>query len=321
VIVVGFNMVDGGGSNDMNMNMNGGFASSKKSQKTKPTATASSLKPLQKLTAEQKNQQETKFIQDIFAAKSPYAQELKIPERFPTSTRNKQKDPFLRLELSNKHFNETPIAQRRKQQQQQQQQQHSAIGRGGANSSSNSMGFGDSSIDTSYSAAFIPATLPIPARSHSPPRAGTAANTATATATATATGAGSLSGPSLSLSSATGHGRVTHSKAKATASSASATSLPSENKGAFFFPSLLSATLGGEVPVDTATGTDSGVAAAEEEEEEEVEREYRETGEGAHKKKKNKLLISHVPDIDVVGSQAVVPAEMDDFSFLKSILL
>jgi Ca2+-binding EF-hand superfamily protein len=81
----------------------------------KATAQLNPVKPSPVAHA-QKRTEDTSFLQAIFAPahKSPYAQALKVPDRFPTSTTNLQKDPLVKLKLANAHFHDSPIAHMKK---------------------------------------------------------------------------------------------------------------------------------------------------------------------------------------------------------------
>lgn len=230
------------------------------------------LKPLPSTAehTERKCVEDDKFMKAIFASEdqSPYAQMLKIPERYPMSTTNKQKDPLLRLKMANHHFHDSPIAHMKKKRPDIFNAEPSLY----------------SSVPSQ--AAYIPTALPVGApRSHLPSQQ-------------RASSPKSKSKPALSTSKS--HDSALTSKGK-----------EEPDKGTFFFPSLLYAgpgaiTAAPEQADLTAPESPSGKAT--------VEQSKKQVGVAG------RLRIANVPDIDVVGS-GNQQTELDDFSFLKSILL
>jgi len=61
---------------------------------------------------------DAKFLQNLFSDDSPYAQTLKVPARYPTSTSKTQKQPLVQLQMANRHFHDSPIALKKKHLQQ-----------------------------------------------------------------------------------------------------------------------------------------------------------------------------------------------------------
>lgn len=212
----------------------------------------------------QKREEDSAFLQAIFAPahKSPYAQTVKIPERYPTSTTNLQKDPLIKLKLANAHFHDSPIAQMKKKRPDL---------------------FADKSVElaTILTPAFIPATLPTTApkatkRSGSPPG---------------------------------GKSKQQQSDAVTGKSTGKAAASASGDGGAFFFPTLLAAPVSGAPPAPGAAGPVVTFA--------------KHANEGAKSQKEEadpKPIIANVPDIDVSGA-VTQSTELDDFAFLRSILL
>jgi hypothetical protein len=196
------------------------------SPKAKPAAPLNPVK-ITPAAAAQKRIEDEKFIQAIFAPahQSPYAQALKIPDRFPTSTSKKQQDPLLRLKMANTHFHDSPIAHMKKKRPEL---------------------FAERSVDLSVSShsAFIPTSLSVTApRSVSPPGQ-----------------RGKRSGSPNSKTRTRGDAAHT-SKSLSALPSGSKTG----DKGAFFFPALLAAGTGdssaaadGDHEISSEAKTDGG---------------------------------------------------------------
>ena len=251
------------------------------------------LNPLKLTSAAstQKRIEDEKFMQAIFAPpeRSPYAQAIKIPDRYPTSTSNLQKDPLLRLKLANAHFHDTPIAKMKKKRPDL---------------------FGERAMDTSTPSAataaacmLIPNTLPVSRSNHS------AAN-----ATLTS------SPPRRATKSTTGGGSK-----EDTVSKARIAPKPTDGAG-FFFPVLLSSAAAGTaeaesmVPSAEQQSEDSLEFTAGKSPSPTASTTASTTGK---KNKESRLQLAHVPNIGVVGleqSAEQLTEQLDDFEFLKNIL-
>lgn len=256
------------------------------------------LKPLTATSEqlEKKHAEDNKFIKNLFAPEeqSPYAQMLKIPDRYPMSTTNRQKDPLLRLKLANKHFHDSPIAQLKKKRPDIFNAEPSLYG-------------------TANAPALIPTSLPVTApRSHSPPLKHQQQQQQKSS---------SPKNKSKALSV---------SKSHDSAVSASKTN-SKVDKGTFFFPSLLYPSMGGTSAAAAAGAVDAVDAGQEEGGAASSSASpcaivlSSPSKKAAKSSDGNQWQIANVPNIDVVGSQQQQTQQevemLDDFSFLKSILL